>query len=424
MRLKMNILLINHYAGSPDMGMEFRPYYMARAWIKEGHRVFIIAGDYSHLRKENPRVSRDFEREIIDGIYYIWIKTGTYEGNGVKRAVSMARFVSKLWIKAERIAKGLKPDVVIASSTYPLDTYIARRIQRFSKAVYIHEIHDMWPVTLIELSHMPRFHPFIVMMQIAENSFCKYADKIVSLPPATKDYLMEHGMAKEKFVSITNGICLDEWENKADLPKEHESLLRRLKGENKFIIGFFGSHTKSYALTYLIDALREIQNNQVCAVLVGDGIEKKNLMQYASDIKDRVYFLPLIEKKAIPTLVAEFDAIYVGALNNRMFRFGISMNKLFDAMMAEKPILYAVNAPNNYIKEYHCGISVEPENVSALKTGIQDMYSLSDEERKNMGCNGKKAVLENFQYGVLAKRFLNEMEQLRCKNRKVKNNLL
>ena len=27
----MNILLINHYAGSPDLGMEFRPYYMAKA---------------------------------------------------------------------------------------------------------------------------------------------------------------------------------------------------------------------------------------------------------------------------------------------------------------------------------------------------------------------------------------------------------
>lgn len=26
----MNILLINHYAGSPDLGMEFRPYYMAK----------------------------------------------------------------------------------------------------------------------------------------------------------------------------------------------------------------------------------------------------------------------------------------------------------------------------------------------------------------------------------------------------------
>ncbi|WP_374498451.1 hypothetical protein [Vogesella indigofera] len=28
----MRILYINHYAGSPRHGMEFRPYYLAREW--------------------------------------------------------------------------------------------------------------------------------------------------------------------------------------------------------------------------------------------------------------------------------------------------------------------------------------------------------------------------------------------------------
>ena len=40
----MNILLINHYAGSPDLGMEFRPYYMAKEWQKAGHHVRIVGG--------------------------------------------------------------------------------------------------------------------------------------------------------------------------------------------------------------------------------------------------------------------------------------------------------------------------------------------------------------------------------------------
>ena len=35
----MNILYIDHYAGSPEMGMEFRPYYFAREWEKLGHGV-------------------------------------------------------------------------------------------------------------------------------------------------------------------------------------------------------------------------------------------------------------------------------------------------------------------------------------------------------------------------------------------------
>ena len=96
----MNILYIEHYAGSPEMGMEFRPYYLSREWAKMGHEVSIIAGDYSHLRKHNPTVSKDMEHTSIDGIDYYWLQTGTYEGNGAARAFSMFRFVWKLWKKA------------------------------------------------------------------------------------------------------------------------------------------------------------------------------------------------------------------------------------------------------------------------------------------------------------------------------------
>ena len=93
----MNILLINHYAGSTEMGMEFRPYYMAREWTKLGHKVDIIAGDYSHLRKMNPTVKYDFQTEDIDGITYHWIKTGTYQGNGAKSEIKLFRFLLLLW---------------------------------------------------------------------------------------------------------------------------------------------------------------------------------------------------------------------------------------------------------------------------------------------------------------------------------------
>ena len=50
----MNILLINHYAGSPALGMEYRPYYLAREWVRAGHRVQIVAADFSHVRSRQP----------------------------------------------------------------------------------------------------------------------------------------------------------------------------------------------------------------------------------------------------------------------------------------------------------------------------------------------------------------------------------
>ena len=50
----MNILLINHYAGSVRHGMEYRPYYLAREWVRRGHQVQILAAQHAHVRREIP----------------------------------------------------------------------------------------------------------------------------------------------------------------------------------------------------------------------------------------------------------------------------------------------------------------------------------------------------------------------------------
>lgn len=404
----MDILYIDHYAGSPEMGMEFRPYYLAREWIKMGHQVRIVAGDYSHLRIRNPIVEKDFQEDSIDGITYNWIKTGSYNGNGLKRAFTMARFVMKLRKHAKWIAKNWTPDVIITSSTYPLDTYAGQRIRRHSKAkngdkvILIHEVHDMWPITLTEIGGMKKSNPFVVLMQMGENSFCKHSDYVVSLPIAAKDYFVGHGMDAKKFRPIMNGVVLSEWENPSLLPDEHQDLLNKLHNENRFIICFFGSVNVSYAIDYLIKAKQKVDDSRIAIVVVGEGNQKEELMRMADD---GVFFLPRISKTAIPTLMENIDCCYVGALHNDMFRFGICMNKLFDSMMSGKPILYAVEAPNNFIRDYNCGISVMAENVDALANGMKQMLELTQEERKAMGNNGRTAVIEHFSYERLALQF-------------------
>ena len=81
------------------------------------------------------------------------------------------------------------------------------------------------------------------------------------------------------------------------------------------------------------------------------------------------------------------------------------MNKLFDSMMSGKPILYAVDAPNNYIVKYNCGVSVAPGDVSSLKEGINKLYRMSEEERMELGNNGHRAAIKYFTYEKLAKKF-------------------
>ena len=412
----MNILLINHYAGSPEMGMEFRPYYFAKEWTAHGHHVDIIAADFSHIRRVNPKIEYDLQSEDIDSITYHWVHTGHYDGNGAKRALTMAKFVGYLWVKAHWIVRNLEPDVAICSSTYPLDTYVGQRIKRISpKPVkLIHEVHDMWPISPVELGGMSPKHPFIRAMQMGENSFCKHADVVVSLLPAAKDYFVEHGMEPEKFRHVANGVVLSEWENYEPIPVELAQHFLRNKAEGKFNLCFFGSLHKTYNLETLIRAVKQMGRKDLALTLIGPGHDRQELEALAGDCGNIIRFFDPIPKKTIPDLFHYIDASFIGVQNSTICRFGICMNKLFDSMMGGKPIVYMVDAPYNYVEKYECGITVEGNDEKSLAESITRLLKTTENVREQMGRNGVRAAVNEFNYGKLAEQFLTIMGPKEC----------
>jgi glycosyltransferase involved in cell wall biosynthesis len=404
----MNILLINHYAGSPEMGMEYRPYYLAKEWIKEGHKVLIAGATYSHLRKKQPE--KGWQK--IEGIDYYWIKTNRYKNNGIGRIISMFLFVFQLFF-ASKPYKKFKPDIVIASSTYPLDIYPAHKIARQCHAKLIYEVHDLWPLSPMELGGYSKHHPFIMIMQWAENFAYRHVDKVVSILPCAEEHMREHGLKAGKFVHIPNGIILNDWKFPIELPEEHLTLLTELKAEGKFIIGFAGSHGIANSLDIIIKVVASLIDESINLVLVGNGAEKERLQKYVIDNNiSNIYFLPPVNKLAIPSLLKLMDALYIGLQKQPLFRFGISPNKIFDYMMSGKPIIQAINAGNNIVKEAKCGLSVKPDNVEDITSAICKLYQMPEEERKEMGENGRRYVLEHHTYDILGIHFLNIMDNL------------
>lgn len=403
----MNILLINHYAGNPQLGMEFRPYYLAREWVKSGNHVMIIGGSYSHLRKRQPTEAR----ENIEGIEYHWIPLKPYKGNGLGRIKSMFDFVRKLWFGYKKYLGDFIPDVVIASSTYPLDIYPAHKIAKHYSAKLVYEVHDLWPLSPMELGGYSKYHPFIMAMQAAEDYCYKHSDKVVSLLPNALDHMMERGMAKEKFVYIPNGYVAEEWDNPASAPQNVVDTIESLKGKGKFVVMYAGGHAISNALDFFLDAMKSLKGTDIAAVMIGNGQEKVRLIKRATDEDiDNVTFLDPVKKNEIPSVLELADCLYIGWKKNPLYRFGICPNKLFDYMMAGKPIIHSVAAPNDWVKDGDCGISIEAENPQKLAQALREISQWTKEKLDETGERGKAYCKKMFRYSDQAEKFIKAIQ--------------
>ncbi|AGU52433.1 putative glycosyltransferase [Variovorax paradoxus B4] len=405
----MRILLINHYAGSPLHGMEYRPYYLAREWVRAGHEVCVVAASHSHVRRVQPPVDEGAVEQLIDGIRYCWLPTPAYVGNGVSRLRNVGSFVRQLWRDAADWVTKVRPDVVIASSTYPMDFWAARRIARCCGAKLVYEVHDLWPASLIELTGMSAFHPFALLCQKAENDAYRDADAVVSMLPKVAEHMQAHGLDLRRLHIVPNGIALDDWQDEGgELEPDLAGQLRDFQKAGKTIVGYAGSHGMPNALDTLLDAATLLRDQAIAFVLVGDGHEKPRLARRVFDEGlSNVALFPPIGKSQIPSFLRRLDIAYIGWKRVSIYRFGISPNKLMDYMMAGCAVLHSADAGNDPVAEAECGLTVAPESATAVAEGVKALAVCSVEERAAMGARGRAFVISRHSYRMLAQQFIN-----------------
>ena len=401
---RMNILLINHYAGSPALGMEFRPYYLAREWVRLGHRVQIVAADFSHVRATQPPAGDS----IVDGIRYRFYKTPAYAGNGLGRVKNIWAFLRQVWADTPRLLREARPDVVIASSTYPMDIWVARRLARQAGARLVYEVHDLWPLSPIELSGMSPRHPFIRLCQAAEDAAYRDADVVVSMLPKVQGHMAGRGLDLKKLHVVPNGISLDEWS--AEPPPLRDDVASALtaaaQGQGT-VVGYAGSMGEPNALDVLLDAAALLRDEPLRFVLVGGGHLQAHLAArvQAEGLK-HVTLLPSIPKAQVPAFLAQVHIAYIGWQRVPLYRFGIAPNKLMDYMMARCTVLHSVEAGNDPVAEAGCGLTVPPQDALAVAAGLRRLAALPAAERGAMGERGRAYVQAHHTYPVLAGRFI------------------
>ena len=74
--------------------------------------------------------------------------------------------------------------------------------------------------------------------------------------------------------------------------------------------------------------------------------------------------------------------------------------------MAAKPIIFAIEAGNDLVAEAGCGISIPPEDSSAIAQAAKALAAKSQEELEAMGQRGRDYILQHHEYDVLSREFL------------------
>ncbi len=414
----MIIWYLNHYATPPQYNFPGRPFGLSRYFIGKGHTFINFCASYHHLRKK-PAGPEDINHiRFFDDVPYYHIKTIKYRGNGIYRILNMLGYTLGIMRLTRKISAGKlnKPDIIIPSCVHIFSYLAASYLKKKNDIKLIYEVRDIWPLSLIELAEVSPLNPFIIWMKRIEHNAYIEADAVVSLLRNALKHMQPLGLNPERFHYIPNGVNREEWNRSSvSIPETHKKVFDLCRKQNKMIVIYTGAHGPPNALDQVFRLKKVVKNGDFPYhfVLIGEGVMKDKLLKQAQSEKiSFVSFLPKVSKDVARACIEKADICFMPLRESSVFQFGVSPNKLGDYLMAGKPVLYAVKAGNDPIKESGAGISVQPYNPMQLDKALRKFSEMSSNKRYEMGKKGTQYALNNLEWSVLGKRYLDICENL------------
>lgn len=406
METKKTFLIINQTAGSPHHGMVYRNYYIAREWVKQGHKAIIISGSYFHNFSKLPETKGLFTKEEIDGIEYWWVKLPSYsKSRSAGRLLTLFIFpFLLLFFPFWRLSK---PQTVIVSGPPHLSIFNAWIWARYWGATLVYEVRDIWPLTIIKLGNISPWHPVILFLSFFERLAYMAADRVVSVLALANKHFESRGMLPSKFAYIPNGVdtSIEDFED-SEVARSVATIAK-----NKKVIIYAGSFGIANNLDQMIDAAQILKDQtKLHFIFIGDGPHKDNLKKRAASL-DNVSFFGPVPKKEIPAILSHAHMGYVGLMKSDLFKHGVSPNKLFDYMAARKSVIMAIDTEDNIVEKAQCGVAVTSCSPQDIAEAVRHLASKTNEELEELGQNGRNYLEKNHTYLSLAKKYIQVAEE-------------
>lgn len=408
----MHIWYIHHYGGGPGLGLYDRPYQLARAWQRQGHSATVFIAQFHHLLERDVSPEPDFE---IDGVRYVSVPARPYAQNGLSRMANIWDFSRNLYSAGREFGQAVpRPDAVVASSPHPFTIFPAHRLARRHGAKLVFEIRDIWPLSITEILGTSRLHPFVQMCAATERFALSRSDLIASVLPRADRYLADRGYGGKPFVWVPNGVSVQNEDRQPSLGDDARRIADtlcewELRGYTTIVHA--GRLGKPNALDILLEALSVgVSRDQAdkCRVLLlgaGEQISDLRAFAQAQDLAG-VYFAGRVPKSEVGPLLNFSHIGYAGIKPfDRLYRYGVSLNKFVDYFNASLPVFMPLEPCGDPVSESGGGIARRAETPEAVWDALRELIRLSPEERRGLGEKGKAYMAREYDYDRIARRY-------------------
>lgn len=409
----MRILLLHQYFLEEDDSGGSRFNEMARVWTEKGHEVTVLAGmmHYSASEKRHEYKGK-FAVKKQQGDITVWRShvSESYNKHFLGRLWAYFSFVfSSLWVGLFRLKE--KYDVILVTSPplfVGISGYVLSRIKR---KPFLFEVRDLWPESAIDTGVVT--NPVIIKLAFwFERFIYKKAKKINVLTPAFRETLIQKKqIAPEKIIFIPNAADFSLSDQL--LESFDAAAFRKERGLiDKWVITYVGAHGVANHLAQLIPVAEALKDYPVVFQLIGDGMEKKKLVEKVQPVGlKNIAFIDSVPKSEVFKYILASD-MGTSVLKKVDTFKTIYSNKTFDYMACKKPVLMLIDGVSRaLVEEADCGVYAEPENTAAIVDAIK-MILDHKELFKEKGEKGYLYAKQYFDRSTLANQYLDALNDI------------
>ena len=366
---------------------------------KTGNEVFALCFGYRNEASEN-----------IDGIDITRIR--------IKRSIKnilfflLNTFPAYEWLWACRIKRLISGKDLAVLHVH--DLYMSRAarsgINRSGRKIpMILDLHENYPFTVTTYNWTKGvFRSFFskpLRWREKEHEYLGYADRIIVLSDDFRELLVQRypEIGPDKYTTLPNVPDLDGIVRKDPV----KPAVNFEKGV--VVVFYFGIVAERRGIFDALDVFRElaIEGHRSVFLIIGPVDKKDRARFYAvtgsEPLSSRVAYVPWIDLSELPAYLDMSDICIAPFHKNPQHESGVA-NKIFDYMLGKKPLIASDCRPQKeLIEKYDCGIVYSDRD--GMKQAIIRL-SADPELRMRMGMNGYKAVLNEYNTGVIKHRLL------------------